>query len=127
MADINKLREDVRWWTEELRVREEKVREAMDTLGTRQRELMQAERKNGFTLIELLVVVALISLLSSIVFASLGSARAKARDAKRTEDIHSVQLALELYYNTNGAYAPNTDSSGGPCTPSTPCNGDLSF
>ncbi len=47
MADINKLREDVRWWTEELRVREEKVREAMDTLGTRQRELMQAEREDA--------------------------------------------------------------------------------
>jgi len=34
-------------------------------------------KKKGFTLIELLVVVAIISLLSSVVLASLSSARAK--------------------------------------------------
>jgi type II secretion system protein G len=62
------------------------------------------KKKKGFTLIELLVVVSIISLLSSIVLASLNSARSKARDAKRKEDIHSIQTALALYYNTNGYY-----------------------
>lgn len=38
-------------------------------------------KKGGFTLIELLVVVAIISLLSSIVFASLSSARVQAKDS----------------------------------------------
>lgn len=62
-------------------------------------------RKNkGFTLIELLVVVAIISLLSSIVMASLSSARSKSRDARRKSDLHQVQNALALYYNTNGLY-----------------------
>lgn len=61
----------------------------------------------GFTLIELLVVIAIIGLLASTVFASLGSARGKARDARRLSDLKAVQTALELYYASNGAY-PST-------------------
>jgi len=57
----------------------------------------------GFTLIELLVVIAIISLLSSVVFASLNSARAKARDAKRISEIKQIQKGLELYINTHGS------------------------
>ncbi len=59
---------------------------------------------NGFTLIELLVVIAIIGLLSSIVLASLNTARSKGRDAKRMGDLQAVQVALELYYNDNGHY-----------------------
>lgn len=62
---------------------------------------------SGFTLIELLVVIAIISLLASIVFASLNSARAKSRDARRKADLNQLRLALELYYDANGAY-PST-------------------
>lgn len=58
----------------------------------------------GFTLIELLVVISIISLLSSVVLASLNSARARARDAQRSSDVRQMQLALELYRNTNGGY-----------------------
>ena len=60
--------------------------------------------KLGFTLIELLVVVAIVGLISSVVFASLRSAREKARDAKRLQDMKQISLALELYYNTNRTY-----------------------
>ncbi len=60
--------------------------------------------KSGFTLIELLVVVAIIGILSSVVLASLNSARAKARDAKRASDVHQLKTALEFYYNDNGFY-----------------------
>ncbi len=60
--------------------------------------------RKGFTLIELLVVVAIIGLLSSVVLASLNSARAKGRDAKRESDLEQLRTALELYYNDNNAY-----------------------
>ncbi len=60
--------------------------------------------KRGFTLIELLVVIAIIGILSSVVLASLNSARRKGRDARRVADIKQLQLALELYYDANGQY-----------------------
>ena len=62
----------------------------------------------GFTLIELLVVIAIIGLLSSIVLASLNSARTKSRDARRVSDLKQLQTALELYYNDNTAYPTAT-------------------
>lgn len=60
--------------------------------------------QQGFTLIELLVVIAIISLISSIVLASLNSAKMKARDARRIQDLSQIRTALELYYNENGYY-----------------------
>jgi len=62
--------------------------------------------KRGFTLIEILVVIAIIGILSSVVLASLATSRAKARDARRIADLEEVKKALELYYDSNGAYPP---------------------
>ena len=75
----------------------------------------------GFTLIELLVVIAIIGLLSSIVLASLNTARAKARDAKRMEDLAQIRTALELYYSDHGYYPPAHGTTGG--CPGWDCNG----
>ncbi len=66
--------------------------------------------KAGFTLIELLVVIAIIGILSSVVLASLNSARTKARDTKRVADIKQLQIALELYYDSNSKYPTNLTS-----------------
>lgn len=67
--------------------------------------------QKGFTLIELLVVIAIIGLLSSVVLASLNTARAKARDAQRFSDMIQIRNALNLYalsndgnYPTGGGY-----------------------
>ena len=54
----------------------------------------------GFTLIELLVVIAIIGLLSSVVLASLNGARVKGRDARRLADLKQLQVAMELYYDS---------------------------
>ena len=69
---------------------------------------MKTSYKKGFTLIELLVVIAIIGILSSIVLASLNSARKKGRDARRVSDIKQLQLALELSYDANAKYPAGT-------------------
>lgn len=65
---------------------------------------MKRKFPTGFTLIELLVVVSIISLLSSITMASLQVGRMKARDARRIQDLHQIQLALDLYFSDHGYY-----------------------
>ena len=66
--------------------------------------LKQIKNKKGFTLIELLVVVAIISLLSSIVFASLNTARFKTRDAAIKNQLSSLRTAAEILYINTGTY-----------------------
>ena len=66
------------------------------------------ETKKGFTLIELLVVIAIIALLSSVVLASLSTARAKSRDARRIADFSQIMIALEMYYDSNSYYPSST-------------------
>lgn len=68
--------------------------------------------QRGFTLIELLVVIAIIGILSSVVLASLNSARKKGRDARRVADVKQIQLALELYYDANQSYPAGTALTG---------------
>ena len=62
----------------------------------------------GFTLIELLVVIAIIGILSSIVLASLNTARIKSRDARRVSDLKQLQIALQLYYDANASFPTTT-------------------
>ena len=59
--------------------------------------------QKGFTLVELLVVIAIIGILSSVVLASLNTARAKGRDAKRVSDLNQIRVALELFFNDQPA------------------------
>lgn len=61
--------------------------------------------KRGFTLIELLVVIAIIGILSSVVLASLNTARSKGTDAKIQSEIRSIAVNAEIYYdNNNNSY-----------------------
>ena len=66
------------------------------------------KKKRGFTLIEFLVVIAIIGILATIVLVSLNTARAKARDARRSSDMHQMALAMEMYYDSaNSVYPPD--------------------
>jgi len=64
--------------------------------------------KKGFTLIELLVVISIIGVLATIVAANLNSARARARDLKRKQELREMQSALQLYYNTYQEFPNDT-------------------
>jgi len=66
--------------------------------------LYRLKSGKGFTLIELLVVIAIIGLLTSVILVSLNDARRSARDGKRIGDVKQLQLALELYYDSQSSY-----------------------
>ena len=61
--------------------------------------------QKGFTLIELLVVIAIIGLMSSIVLASLSSARNKARDVAIKQDLKQMAILMALNYDNYGSYS----------------------
>jgi prepilin-type N-terminal cleavage/methylation domain-containing protein len=65
---------------------------------------MKINHKKGFTLIELLVVISIIGLLSTVVLASLTSARKKANNSFVTTSIKSYVTALRGYYADHGGY-----------------------
>jgi type IV pilus assembly protein PilA len=60
-------------------------------------------KNKGFTLIELLVVIAIIGILSSVVLASLNSARNKGADAAIKSNLANLRAQAEIYYDGTGA------------------------
>jgi type IV pilus assembly protein PilA len=63
------------------------------------------KKNQGFTLIELLVVIAIIGILSSVVLASLNTARSKGSDAAIKSNLASIRAQAAIYYDTNNSYS----------------------
>ncbi len=60
------------------------------------------KNSKGFTLIELLVVIAIIGILSSVVLASLNTARLRGADGSIKSSLSNARSQAELYYDTTG-------------------------
>lgn len=65
-------------------------------------------KKRAFTLFELLVSISIIGILIAVASLSYGTAQKKARDARRIEDVNSIQKAMEMYYSQNNYQYPTT-------------------
>lgn len=72
---------------------------------------MKIDNNRGFTLIELLVVIAIIGLLSTIVLASLSTARRKGNTAASQSQLKSLQVAMQLCISDNNGNFPNDGSN----------------
>lgn len=82
--------------------------------------------KKGFTLIELLVVISIVGFLTSVVLASLSSARTNTKRASVQRSGIELRNAMALYYSTNGNYGADVNPNGGPCTGGILSNTDIS-
>ena len=69
-------------------------------------------KQKGFTLIELLVVIAIIGILSSVVLASLNSARGKGGDAAVRSNLANIRTQAAIYMDNGGAIPATADCTG---------------
>ncbi len=59
-----------------------------------------------------MVVISIVGVLAAIVYANVGAAGPKARDAERQADIRNIQTAIEQYKQKNGRYPAMTTTGG---------------
>lgn len=65
----------------------------------------------GFTLFELLIAVVILIILSSVTVFYYGGVTAKARDARRMEDLDYIRKVLAVYYIDHGFF-PTLSTAG---------------
>ena len=91
----------------------------------------------GFTLIELLVVIGIIGMLVAIAIPNFLSARQRASDVKKKQEMVELKNALRLYYNDFNTYPPTFNGGIGKLnyiagcqstgTAQCPCNAAVDF
>lgn len=73
-------------------------------------------KNKGFTLIELLVVIAIIGLLSSVVLASLSTARQKARVAATVSTFKNLETSLYMWADAKGCIPSDLVEASSSCS-----------
>lgn len=84
--------------------------------------------KRGFTLIELLVVISILGVLAALIVNNLNDSRARARDARKKQNLQQLKTALQMYYNDYQTYPANdgTGIQGCGATGTTTCTDSFS-
>lgn len=72
-----------------------------------------SSRRQGFTLIEVMVVVAIIAMMTLLVFTVLSNARKEGRDIVRINDAKSLALSIRLLKEELDYYPGDTGDPGG--------------
>lgn len=65
--------------------------------------------RKAFTLIELLLVIAILGILATLISGNFLNTLKRGRDTRRKEDLKSIQIAFESYYEDNMSY-PASDA-----------------
>ncbi len=94
---------------------------------SRYKELIRNNKKRdsqaGFTLIELAVVALIISILATIIIGAVSEVRARAKDARRWQEINQLIKVIEVYGVTEGEWPGVSDATGAHISPN--CDSDL--
>ena len=64
--------------------------------------------RRGFTVVELLIVVCILGILATIIMPKVQGSRARARAASVLGSMHAVRIAATIYFDSAGAWPPNT-------------------
>jgi len=72
------------------------------------RELLvgTSRKAKGFSLLELVIAVAIIGILSAVIFPNFSKIQTRAKEAALKTLVYTIQMAVESHYLTNGAYPP---------------------
>lgn len=80
------------------------------------------KNRKGFTLIELLTVIAIIAILSSILFPAFATARAKGRQVSCMSNLRQLGVAMTLYFQDYGDLFPASNWATNEDPPAAPFN-----
>lgn len=69
------------------------------------------DKNKGFTLFELLVSISIIAILTALVSLSYSAVQKRARDARRRQDMESVQKAAEQFYSLSNYDYPGSTNA----------------
>ena len=73
---------------------------------------MSTRRSAGFTLFELVIVISIMMVLAGVLVPVVGDRLARARDARRMQDLKTVVAAIDNYLYDNGVL-PDHDTEAG--------------